>query len=58
MTPNVGDVGRFEVGTPFSNDSFFTHSLQVMRTESFGVLIEDGEEPYSQYYEQIGRAHV
>ena len=58
MTPNVGDVGRFEVGTPFRNDSFFTHSLQVMRTESFGVLIEDGEEPYSQYYEPLGIEHA
>ena len=58
MTPNVGDVGRFEVGAPFYNDSFFSHSLQVMRVETYGVLIEDGEEPYSQYYEPLGIEHT
>lgn len=58
MTPNVGDVGRFGVGAPFANDSFFTHSLQVMRVETYGALIEDGEEPFSLYYEPHGIEHA
>lgn len=58
MTPSIGLTGVYTIAPPFCNDTFFSHSLQAMRIESFGALIEDGEEPYSAYYEPYNLEHA